>query len=149
MTAITAASLGVPSTFLSGDAGIFAAAEALVPGIVTLPVSRGFGPATSSLSPVCVRERIREGVARALFDPGARHPASLAARWEVEPEFANPVEAYRGSFPGVDYPAPLAICPRRLVQGASDPAFPVVKPRRHRGDIFTTFYNDTAYDLRE
>lgn len=125
MTAITAASLGVPSTFLSGDAGIFAAAEALVPGIVTLPVSRGFGPATSSLSPVCVRERIREGVARALFDPGARHPASLAARWEVELEFANPVEAYRGSyFSGVDYPAP------RRLRFARDDWFKVLRSLR-------------------
>ena len=60
-----------------------------------------------SLEAVNSPKRIREGVARALFDPGARHPASLAARWEVELEFANPVEAYRGSFfPGVDCSAP-------------------------------------------
>ncbi|WP_273501158.1 M55 family metallopeptidase [Paracoccus sphaerophysae] len=125
VNAITAASLGVPSAFLSGDAGICAAAEALVPGIVTLPVSRGFGPATSSLSPGCARERIREGVARALFDPGARHPASLAARWEVELEFANPVEAYRGSFfPGVDYPAP------RRLRFARDDWFQVLRTLR-------------------
>ena len=95
-----------------------------MPGIVTLPVSRGFGPATSSLSPVCARERIREGVARALSDPGARHPAPLAARWEVKLEFANPVKAYRGSFPGVDYPAP------RRLRFARDDWFEVLRTLR-------------------
>ncbi len=107
VNAITAASLGVPAAFLSGDAGICAGAAALVPGIVTVPVSAGFGPATASLSPARARAAIRDGVARALSDLDARQPAPLADRWEVELEYTNAVEAYRGSFfPGVDYPAP-------------------------------------------
>lgn len=104
VNAITAASLGVPSAFLSGDAGICAAAEALVPGIVTLPVSRGFGPATSSLSPVCARDRIREGVARALFDPGApSRPAGRGGRssWN-SPTPSRPIAA--ATFPASTTP---------------------------------------------
>lgn len=107
VNATTAAYLGVPSAFLSGDRGICAAASALVPGIVTLPVSEGFGPATSSLTPARSRALIREGVTAALKDLPARNPAPLADRWEIELEFTNPVEAYRGSFfPDVDYPEP-------------------------------------------
>ena len=107
VNATTAAYLGVPSSFLSGDAGICAAGAALVPGLVTVPVSQGFGPATSALAPACARERIRDGVTRALSDLPARRPAPLADRWEIELEFANPVEAYRGSFfPDVAYPEP-------------------------------------------
>ena len=49
------------------------------------------------------RALIREGVERALG--GTPRHAPLAESWDVELEFANPVEAYRGSFfPGVDYP---------------------------------------------
>lgn len=110
VNATTAAMLGVPSVFLSGDAGICAGASALVPGIVTCPVSEGFGPASSALSPQRARTLIREGVAAALSDLPARRAAPLATRWEVELEFANPVEAYRGSFfPEVEY-----LRPRRL-----------------------------------
>lgn len=107
VNATTAASLGVPSAFISGDAGICAAAEGLVPGIVALPVSKGFGPATSSVAPARARALIRDGVKAALMDLPAREPAPLAPQWVVELEFANPVEAYRGSFfPDVDYPGP-------------------------------------------
>lgn len=107
VNALTAASLGVPSAFLSGDSGICTAAAGLAPGIVTVPVSQGFGPATSSVTPVRARELIREGVAAALSDLPSRSHPPLAARWEVEVEFATPRDAYRGSFfPGVDYPEP-------------------------------------------
>lgn len=107
VNALTAASLGVPSAFLSGDSGICAAAARLAPGIVTVPVSQGFGPATSSVTPVRARELIRKGVAAALSDLPSRSHPPLADRWEVEVEFATPRDAYRGSFfPGVDYPEP-------------------------------------------
>lgn len=107
VNALTAASLGVPSAFISGDAGICAAAAGMVPGIVTVPVSQGFGPAISSLAPARARDRIREGVSAALSGLALRNHPPLADRWEIGLEFANPVDAYRGSFfPGVDYPEP-------------------------------------------
>lgn len=107
VNATTAAMLNVPSVFVSGDTGICSAAAALVPGIVVQPTSSGFGPATSALAPARARDLIREGVCAALSSPDSRRCAPLADRWEVELEFTNPVEAYRGSFfPGVDYPEP-------------------------------------------
>ena len=107
VNALTAASLGVPSAFISGDNGICAAAEAWVPGIVTVPVSQGFGLSTSSLVPACARDRIRAGVAAALAELPLRSHPPLADRWEIELEFTNSSEAYRGSFfPEVDYPEP-------------------------------------------
>lgn len=108
VNATTAACLGVPAAFISGDAGICAAAEKLVPGIVTAPVSEGFGPASAALAPARARDLIREGVERALSAATTPAPfAPLAQSWDVELEFTNPVEAYRGSFfPGVDYPEP-------------------------------------------
>lgn len=105
VNATTAAFLGVPAAFISGDAGICAAAGKLVPGITAVPVSQGFGPASAALAPAMARALIREGVERALG--GTPRHAPLAESWDVELEFANPVEAYRGSFfPGVDYPEP-------------------------------------------
>lgn len=125
VNATTAASLGVPSAFLSGDAGICAAAGALVPGIVTAPVSEGFGPASSALAPARARELIRDGVARALSELSARRPAPVAPRWEVEVEFANPVDAYRGSFfPGVAHAGP------RRLQFVRDDWFEVLRTLR-------------------
>ncbi|AXC49963.1 peptide ABC transporter [Paracoccus suum] len=107
VNATTAASLGVPSVFLSGDAGICAAAADLVPGIVTTPVSEGFGPATRSISPLASRAAIRSGVEQALRDLPARSAAPLSGSWEVEVEYSTPVDAYRGSFyPQVEYVAP-------------------------------------------
>ena len=107
VNATTAASLGVPAAFISGDGGICTAAARLVPGIVAQAVSQGFGPASSALAPARARSLIREGVASALSDLPARGTAPMAERWEVELEFTNAVEAYRGSFfPGVDYPEP-------------------------------------------
>lgn len=107
VNALTAASLGVPSAFLSGDRGICAAAGALAPGIVTVPVSQGFGPATSSVTPARARDLIRDGVRAALSDVSLRSHPALAPRWDVEVEFSTPTEAYRGSFfPDVAHPEP-------------------------------------------
>lgn len=107
VNATTAASLGVPSVFLSGDSGICAGAAALVPGIVTVPVSQGFGPASRAMSPAAARDAIRAGVQRALSDLPSRSAAPMAGDWLVELEYSNPVDAYRGSFyPNVEYVAP-------------------------------------------
>ena len=66
LNALCAARYGVPSAFLSGDRGTCAAAAALVPGIVTVATSEGFGPASRSMSPARSVVAIREGVEAAL-----------------------------------------------------------------------------------
>lgn len=99
----TAGRYGVKSAFLSGDAGICKDAAAIVPGIVTLATSQGFGPATNSLTPAASVTAIRDGVEAALAGGQGGLPAK-AERYELMIEFTNPVLAYKGSFyPGVEY----------------------------------------------
>jgi D-amino peptidase len=63
--------LGLPLIFLSGDADSCREAEALVPGIGTAAVKEGVGRgAAISLSAVAARQRIREGIARAVEQQG-------------------------------------------------------------------------------
>ncbi len=62
----TAASLGVPVLFLSGDAMLCGSAKALGCGIRTVAVSEGFGGASLSINPRLATERIRSEVAEAV-----------------------------------------------------------------------------------
>jgi D-amino peptidase len=62
----TAASLGVPVLFLSGDAMLCRSAKALGCGIRTVAVSEGHGGASLSIHPRLATERIRKTVAEAV-----------------------------------------------------------------------------------
>jgi D-amino peptidase len=100
MHAWAAATVNVPSVFLSGDEGICADAQRLVPGIVTVPVSRGTGPSTVSIAPSLGRKQIRAGVAKALRDRVARR-IDLPKHFTLEIKYTTPVDAYRASwYPG-------------------------------------------------
>lgn len=106
LNALCAARYGVPSAFLSGDRGMCEAAAAFVPGIVTVATSEGFGPASRSISPARSVVAIRDGVEAALAAGIKGGLPANADAWELEIEFTNPVDAYRGSwFPGVEYVA--------------------------------------------
>lgn len=99
---LCAAHYGVPSVFLSGDAGICAEAALLSPGIETVETLQGFGRASLSISPAMARQTIREGVqsgvSRAL-EIGV--PTLPSGPWEVVIEFTNPSDAWRASwYPG-------------------------------------------------
>ena len=110
MNALCAAEYGVPSAFLSGDAGICADAAAEIPGIATVATLEGFGPATNSLAPARARAAIRAGVKAALSrDVSALLPRTAPA-YEMVIEFNNPVDAYRaGWFPGAKPHGPRAV----------------------------------------
>ncbi|PZO66473.1 MAG: peptide ABC transporter [Paracoccus denitrificans] len=109
VNAYTAASLGVPSVFLSGDEGMAARAHELIPAIETATVSQGFGAATRARSPAASRDLIREGVERGIARRVECLPA-LPDHFEVELRFTNPHDAYAGSFyPDVEYPAPRTL----------------------------------------
>ncbi|PWK64333.1 M55 family metallopeptidase [Aminobacter sp. AP02] len=106
LNAFCAARYGVPSAFLSGDAGMCAEAKAIVSGIGTVATSEGFGPATRSLTPKASVAAIREGVEKALSGDLKGCLPKLADRFELVVEYTNPIEAYRGSwYPGVEHVA--------------------------------------------
>ncbi len=108
--------------FLSGDAGICGDAQRIVPGIVTVPVSRGIGPSTLSIAPSLAKKQIHAGVVAALRgDLGARRIA-LPKHFTLEIKYTTPVDAYRASW----YPGAKLIA-ARTVQLASDDYFEILR----------------------
>jgi len=125
VNAYTAALNGVPPVFLSGDRGICAAAQRMVPGMKTVAVSEGAGRATVSIAPRMAVRMIRDGVEEALAQDLSRSTIALPERFEVELEFNNASDAYRSSFyPGVEHSKP---CTLRFV---SDDYFEVLRAIR-------------------
>ncbi|HVO01837.1 MAG TPA: M55 family metallopeptidase [Candidatus Cybelea sp.] len=117
-----AALVKVPPVFLSGDAGICADAQKLVPGIVTVPVSRGIGPSTLSIAPSLALKEIREGVTRALQGNRAACRLTLPKHFALEIKYTTPIDAYRASwYPGARLSAP------RTVQFESDDYFEIIR----------------------
>ncbi|MBV2143794.1 M55 family metallopeptidase [Falsochrobactrum sp. TDYN1] len=93
----------VPCVFISGDAGICGDAAQAVPGIKTVAVSQGIGPASVSMSPVRARTQIRTGVEEALTGDLSALLFSLPDEIDMQIEYANPTEAYRCSwYPGAE-----------------------------------------------
>lgn len=110
VNALCAARYGVPVAFLAGDAEICAEARAMIPGIGTVETLQGFGRASISLAPQGARAAIREGVQAALSRDLSGQVARGAPEYEVVIEFANPTDAWRGSwYPGVRQHGPRAL----------------------------------------
>lgn len=98
----TAASLGVPVLFLSGDEAICGLAKGQVPGLETAVTKRGTGGATICESPEVVLERIRTGVKRALEQDFSSCRIKLPERFVYEVTFKDWKKAYQMSFyPGM------------------------------------------------
>ena len=114
--ALCAASYGVPSVFLSGDAGICAEAQAMVPGLAAVQTLEGTGKATTSISPAWSRRAIREGVAAVLSGEFAQALPVSPDYHEVVIEFNTPTEAYRAGW----YPGAKAHGPRSVAFGHRD-----------------------------
>lgn len=110
INALCAAGYGVPSVFLSGDAGICAEARAMVPGLSTVETLAGDGNATTSISPARSCRLIREGVEAALSGDLSRALPERAERYEVVIEFNTPTSAYRAAwYPGAKAHGPRAV----------------------------------------
>ena len=71
LNSLYAAQQGVPSIFISGDAGICRRAKEEIPDIVTVPVKECRGNSTFNIHPRDAVIRIKEGVAEALAAPAA------------------------------------------------------------------------------
>ncbi len=116
LAAYSAAHVGVPLLFVSGDAETCAEARRLNPNIVTTPVKRGVGGATVSLDAGRAVERIRDGVAVALREDPARCRIPLPERFSVEVTYRDHPKAYRASF----YPGATLASPRTVTFESSD-----------------------------
>lgn len=114
LNSYTAASMGVPSLLVSGDAALCADAEDLIPGIRTVAVSEGRGNASVSIHPELAVERIGEAAAKAIADADAAAAAgrlgpmpALPADFELEVLYKQHYLAYRASFyPGAERRGP-------------------------------------------
>jgi D-amino peptidase len=106
------ASYGVPSVFLSGDAGICRRAAAACPGIVTYVTKKGRGSATWSKHPDDVFAGIKQGVTDALqkLARGAIKLPDLPDTFTVEFCFSSAGRARAAAF----YPGAEAIDERRV-----------------------------------
>jgi len=108
--ALCAAGYGVPSVFLSGDVGMCAEAEAMVPGLATVETLDGRGKASNSIAPTRARRLIREGVTAALSGDFAGALPATSDHYEVVIEFCTPTEAYRAAwYPGAKAHGPRAV----------------------------------------
>ena len=100
---------GVPVAFVSGDEALCAEVQATGLGAETVDVMRGHGAATHARHPAESRERIRQGVQRALSPVRAR-PAPLAGHFEVQVVRKDARDAYRRAFyPGARLVDPVTI----------------------------------------
>lgn len=99
----TAASLGVPVLFLSGDEAVCRLAKNLVPGMETAVTKRGIGGATVCEPQGVVLERIRAGVRKALAGDLSACRVRLPGEFVYEVTFKDWKKAYQMSFyPGME-----------------------------------------------
>ncbi len=102
MNAYTAAYLGVPTVFLSGDKQLCESAKKLVPEITTVAVSEGMGGASMSLQPQVACDLIKEKMKEALSKDVSKCLIKLPETFEVTVQHKEHLKAYRASFyPGV------------------------------------------------
>jgi D-amino peptidase len=98
LSTYTATLLDIPVMFLSGDAGVCAEAQELVPGITTVPVKQGCGSSTTSIHPKLAVERIRQGAASALQGDLGKCRIELPRHFRVEVGYKEHTQAMQYSF---------------------------------------------------
>ncbi len=114
MNAYSCALYDVPVLLVTGDEGVCRQAEALLPGVHTVAVSRGRGNGSVSMHPTRAVRLIREE-AEAAVREGIEHPErfslALPPKFDVEVEFAQHFVARRAGF----YPGARQTGPRSVV----------------------------------
>jgi len=111
-----AATLGVPTVFISGDANLCGMVKSVDPGIHTVATFEGVGDSTISIHPGKSCDLIREGVAAALADEAARAKPPLDASFDVVVRFVRDEDAYRASF----FPGARLIDPHEIAFASAD-----------------------------
>lgn len=109
MHAYLAEEIGVPSVFISGDAGICRHAVSYFPNITSCPVKEGSGNATISITPEEACEKIREGAKKGILNRSNCH-ISLPESITMEICFKEHHRAkYAGYFPGMKQTGPYTV----------------------------------------
>ncbi|MEW5826687.1 MAG: M55 family metallopeptidase [Candidatus Bipolaricaulota bacterium] len=98
---LTAAYVGVPLVFVSGDRAVCDEVEALNSNIVTVPVKEAVGDSILGIHPALVEREIRSGVQRALLGDLGRCTLDLPPFFTVDVRFRSASKAFRsGFYPG-------------------------------------------------
>lgn len=101
---LAAASLGVPTVFVSGDLGLMGEVERRNAKIGRLAVKRGAGQSTVSMTPAASQAAIRAGVEKYLRGPLKDCLIDAPKEYVLDVTYVSPVMAYEKSFyPGCDY----------------------------------------------
>ena len=98
INAYTAASLGIPVYFLSGDKALCESAKAIAPNIKTMATSEGIGAGSISIHPELALERIGVMVREALEVDPAKMKLALPDRFDFSVTFKKHELAHRASF---------------------------------------------------
>lgn len=102
-----AATLGVPTIFLSGDKALCDTAHALDTKIQTVATMEGIGGSANSLHPRRACEMIRDGVENALGNPKGWQVAGLPEEFHMVMNVIKHKECYAAQFyPGVEMTGP-------------------------------------------
>lgn len=100
--ALAAATLGVPTVFVSGDQGLMNEIEGLNPAITRCAVKEGRGQSTLSLTPAGACAAIRSGAEHALRGNLKKAAIAVPEQFVVEIVYADPNLATRHQwFPGM------------------------------------------------
>lgn len=108
--ALAGAYYGVPSVFVSGDAGLCQEVKEHNPQIETVATIRGEGASVITEHPVKTLELIRGGVKKALAGDLSRGLLTIPEKLSFSIEFKKHQEAYRAAFyPGATLLNPLTV----------------------------------------
>ena len=107
---MAAATVGVPSVFISGDKTLCESATALDSNIHTYATMEGIGGSTVAPHPDVSRDGIRSGVEAALKDRDAHTVAAIPSTFHMEILCTKHENAFSGAFyPGMESTGPHSI----------------------------------------
>lgn len=99
----TAAMMGVPAVFISGDEGICGLARETVPGITTAAVKKGVGACTINMSVAAADRLLKEKVKEALSGDLKACRIAMPEQFEYVVNYKDLKKAYQMSFfPGAE-----------------------------------------------
>lgn len=105
IVSIAAASIGVPTIFISGDDAICQSAKNLIPGIVTYSTKIGVGASVISKHPKTAVIEIEKSLIEELSEDWKNCLPKLSKNYTLQVEFFRHQNAYKGSY----YPGAIQV----------------------------------------